>query len=96
MTYLKLVSTLTAAAFIGGAFSATADTSGEKFAAMDVNADGLVSEAEFVAYVTADGKHSIEAARTKFAELAGDDASLTLEELTVAYETSDQKGGTGS
>ncbi len=86
MTYLKLVPTLAAAVFIGGALSATAEgTAAEKFASMDVDANGSVNVAEFVTYVTSSGKHSEADAQAKFAELAGDDGALSLEELEAAY-----------
>lgn len=89
MTYIKSISRLVAAAFILGATAAHADTVGETFAAMDVNADGGVTEAEFVAYATARGD-SVEDASTKFAEIAGDDGFLVLEEMEAAYGTDDR------
>lgn len=86
MTYLKLVPTLAAAIFIGGALTANAEgTVAEKFASMDVDSNGSVNAAEFVTYVTSSGKHSAAEAQAKFAELAGDDGALSLEELEAAY-----------
>ena len=86
MTYLKLVPMFAAAIAIGGCFTAHAEgTVAEKFAAMDADASGLVSVAEFTAYATASGKHTAEEAQAKFAELAGDDGALSLAELEAAY-----------
>ena len=45
-----------------------------KFNEADVNSDGAVSEQEFVNYVTAKAK-------AEFAEMAGDDMSLTMAEM---------------
>ena len=59
-------------------------TSEEKFKKIDVNADGAVSEAEWVAYKTADGKTTADEALAKFAAIAGDDASISAEEYKAA------------
>jgi len=97
MTHKKLVSLLAGAMMAGGAMVANADTVSDKFAAMDTNADGGVTLAEFVTYATSDGKHTAEEAGTKFAEISGDDGLLTLEELEAAYaekeETPTHEGG---
>lgn len=90
MTYLKLVPALTAAVFLGGSIAASAETVAEKFAAMDTDASGLVSVAEFVTYATSDGQHTATEAQAKFAELAGDDGALSLEELEAAYAVKDE------
>ena len=85
MTYLKIVTTLVTAGFIGGSLAASAGTVAEKFAAMDADASGDVSSAEFVTYVTASGDHTAADAQAKFDKLAGDDGALSLEELEAAY-----------
>jgi Ca2+-binding EF-hand superfamily protein len=86
MTYLKFVPTIIAAIAFGGSFTASAEgTVAEKFAAMDTDASGLVSVAEFVTYATGSGKHTEEEAQAKFAEIAGDDRALSLVELEAAY-----------
>lgn len=66
------------------AMSAHAGDYAEKFAKMDADSDGVVTEAEFVAYATADGKYTEADATAKFTKIAGDDGELTLEELTAA------------
>ena len=86
MTYLKLIPMFAAAIIVGGYFTANAEgTVAEKFAAMDADASGLVSVAEFTAYATASGKHTAEEAQAKFIKLAGDDGALSLAELEAAY-----------
>ena len=86
MTNRKIVPSLIVALFVGGALTATAEgTVSEKFAAMDADSDGVVTEAEFVTYATASGKHTEEEAVAKFTTLAGDDGALSLLELDAAY-----------
>lgn len=97
MTYQKIVPTLIAAIALGGSLSASAEgTVAEKFAAMDTDASGLVSVAEFVTYATSSGKHTAEEAQTKFAELAGDDGALSLAELEAAYAKKEEAAETHS
>lgn len=86
MTYLKLATTLAAAAFAGSAMIAVAGPEGDQFGAMDADGDGLVTEAEFVTYATATGKHSEADAKAKFAEISGDDGALTFAELEAARD----------
>ncbi len=54
-----------------------------KFSAVDANADGVVSEQEFVVYMTATGQ-SEDVARQQFAAAAGDDGQMTEAEFGAA------------
>ncbi len=99
MTFLKRAFMASTAALLGGTAMALAGTPAETFASMDTDANGLVSEAEFVAYATAKGGHSAEEAGAKFAELAGTDGSLTLAELEASdlvEDTQEDDYGNGS
>jgi|GEM_PF-2176711 len=73
-----------------GAVAAQAGQPSETFAAMDLDASGVVTESEFVTWAVGEG-HSEEDATAKFTEVAGDDGELTLEELEAAME-SDEAG----
>lgn len=64
--------------------AALANDHGDKFSKMDTNGDASVTEAEFVAYVTADGEVSGDEASLQFAVLAGQDGVLTREEFDAA------------
>ncbi len=75
-----------AAAAAAGAFTASA---GEMvaFTDIDANADGMVTEAEFVTYKTADGDVTEAEASEKFAKIDADyDGEVTEAELTAAME----------
>lgn len=110
MFYLKPIITTTvfglAVLGLSGLNPAQADTVADKFATMDANVDGFVTESEFVAYATALGKHTAEEAQAKFGDLSGEDDVLSLEELEAAYaekeaaaaeetETEDETASTG-
>lgn len=84
MTDLKRITTIVAAAFALGCGVASAETSTETFTSMDANTDGLVSEAEFIAYATTREGHTLDEASAKFASIAGDDGLLSLAELQAA------------
>lgn len=78
-------------AFIAAATATAAlgATAGEMvaFTDIDADADGMVTEAEFVSYKTADGKYTEEEAAEKFAKIDADyDGSVTEAELTTAME----------
>lgn len=92
MTYLKIVTTLVTAGFIGGSLAASAGSVAEKFAAMDADANGAVSASEFVTYATSSSDHSATDAQAKFDALAGDDGALSLEELEAAYGEKTDEG----
>ena len=84
-------------ALIAGSFTAAllagaahADGHAEKFAAMDTDGDGIVTEAEYTAYATADGETTAEEASAKFVILAGSDGELTLAELTAAMAVQEE------
>lgn len=67
---------------------ANAGSPADYFNKIDADASGVVTQAEFVAYKTADGKYDAEKAGEKFAKLAGDDGELTLAELETAMKAS--------
>ena len=53
----------------------------------------MITQAEYVAYKTADGKYTAEKAGAKFAKLAGDDGELTLAEFEGAMKNAEKKDG---
>jgi len=77
--------TLISAAAFAGAMVAQAD---EKplFTDVDTNFDGVITQEEFVAYKTADGSKTEAEAVEKFAEIAGDDGLISLEEWNAAMD----------
>ena len=84
MSKLKLI-TCTGAFFGLGALTiAHAGSPADYFKKYDANADGVVTEAEFVAASTAKGKVSAADASSKFVKIAGTDGQLTLVELETA------------
>lgn len=56
----------------------------EHFAKVDSDASGSISEAEYVAYVT-------EKARAEFAEAAGDDGTISLDEAKAHHQAKMEK-----
>ena len=75
-----------AAAASAGAFAASA---GEMvaFTDIDTDADGVVTEAEFVTYKTADGEYTEAEATEKFVKIDADaSGDITEAELTSAME----------
>ena len=81
MTDLKRASLIVFTALVLGCGVASAETSTEIFATMDVNTDGLVTESEFITYATTREGHTLEDASAKFASISGDDGLLSLREL---------------
>ena len=63
----------------------------EKFVAMDVDSNGLVSEPEFVAYAAEAHDASEEDAKAKFAQIAGEDGQMTLAEFEAVHSAHHQK-----
>lgn len=82
--------TLISAAALAGAMAANA---GELplFSEVDTDYDGVISEAEFVAYKVARGEHTEEEATSKFAEIAGDDGVISADEWAALGERKETK-----
>ena len=87
MMKLKMTTAILGAAAFGAvaAFAGEKKGDGEweakleaKFAEIDADADGSVSEAEYLAYKAEEAKKS-------FAEMGGDDGVVTLDEAKQAY-----------
>ena len=90
---LKL-STVTVGLFAASAFAvAHAGSPADYFNKIDADSSGMITQAEYVAYKTADGKHSAEKATAKFAKLAGDDGELSLAEFEGAMKKAKSKDG---
>lgn len=72
-------------------------TTAEKFAVIDADADGLVSEDEFVAYATDAHDASLEDAGAKFEQISGDDGVISLEEFEAVHTAhNEETAGKGS
>lgn len=86
---------ISAAAIAAAALTAQA---GEKplFTDIDTNFDGVITQDEFLAYAVGTGKHTAEEAAEKFAEIAGDDEAITLEEWTEAMIKYEERQDEGS
>ncbi len=89
---MKRIAIISAFAGFGALAAQAGEDPAAKFAEMDVDASGVVSEAEFVSYATVDGEWSVEDARVKFQAAAGDDGELTLEEAQAAWAAKDDAG----
>ncbi|MEM9572088.1 MAG: hypothetical protein AAF996_11520 [Pseudomonadota bacterium] len=78
--------TLLLSAFSVFAIGATA-SAGTEFATVDVNADGFVSETEFVSWATASGELSAADALIKFIEIDTDASGMISEaEMKAAMD----------
>jgi hypothetical protein len=78
--------------FAASAFAvAHAGSPADYFNKIDADASGVITQAEYVAFKTADGKHSAEEAGAKFAKVAGDDGEMTLAEFETAVKASKKK-----
>lgn len=90
---IKIVSAIVAtAALMGG--SALAGNEGksaeQKFSEIDTNADGMLSQEEFVSHKTAKGDVTQAEAEQKFEQVAGSDDQLTQQEFEVAMADSEK------
>ncbi|MEO9971602.1 MAG: hypothetical protein ABJG15_17535 [Hyphomonadaceae bacterium] len=63
----------------------------EKFAIIDLDGNGLVSEGEFVAYASEAHDASAEDAAAKFAQIAGDDGVISQDEFVAVHASHDKK-----
>ena len=83
--------TLLLSAFSIFAIGATA-SAGADFATVDTNADGFVSETEFVSWATASGEVSAADALIKFIEIDADASGMISEaEMTAAMDAKKEK-----
>lgn len=87
MSKLKLISCAGALAGLGAFSVAHAGSPADYFNKYDANADGVVTEAEFVAVKTASGKVTAAEATEKFSKIAGTDGQMTLAELETAMDS---------
>ncbi len=84
---VKTILSMGAAIATVSAFSvAVAGSPADYFEKIDANADGVVTQAEYVSYKTADGKYTSEKATASFTKVAGDDGQLTLAEFEGAMK----------
>lgn len=79
-----IITTGALALLLAGA--AAANDHSDKFAQIDSNGDGVISQDEFTTYATASGETTADEAELQFSVIAGDDAEITQEELTAAME----------
>lgn len=70
---------------------AHAGSPADYFNKIDADASGVITQAEYVAFKTADGKYSAEDAGAKFAKVAGDDGEMTLAEFEAAVKAKKKK-----
>jgi Ca2+-binding EF-hand superfamily protein len=72
---------------------AHAGSPADYFNKIDADASGMITQAEYVAYKTSDGKYSAEEASAKFAKVAGEDGELSLAEFEGAMKRAKSKDG---
>ena len=86
MSKLKLISCAGALAGLSAFAIAHAGSPADYFNKYDANADGVVTEAEFVAVKTSGGDVTAAEASAKFSKIAGTDGRMTLAELETAMD----------
>jgi len=91
MTKLKLLTFTGALAGLSAFAIAHAGSPADYFDKFDANADGIVTEAEFVATKTEGGKVTAAEAQAKFSKMAGADGELTLAELESVMNVKAEK-----
>jgi Ca2+-binding EF-hand superfamily protein len=89
MSYLSYFAIAAASLALVGTASAGDDIEA-KFAAIDTNADGVITSDEYVAYATQGGATFTEDAVNVFIGVAGDDGELTLEEWKAAWSYTEE------
>lgn len=90
MTKLKLFTCAGALISLGALAMAHAGSPADYFKTYDANADGIVTEAEFISAKTQSGKASAAEATEKFMKIAGADGQMTLAELETAMKASEK------
>ena len=65
-------------------------TLAEKFAIIDLDGNGLVSEGEFVSYASEAHDASAEDATAKFVQIAGDDGVISQDEFIAVHASHDK------
>lgn len=91
MKHSKLFASALVAVTLGVSGVALAGSPADYFGKIDANADGNVSEAEFVTYKTAGGKYSSEDAAAKYAKLSGGDGTFTLADMEAVMKDKAKK-----
>lgn len=93
MIHSKLFASALVTISLGVSGVALAGSPSDYFGKMDANADGNVTEAEYVSYKTADGKYTVDKASAKYTKLSGGDGTFTLVDMEASMEKAKSKKG---